>query len=318
MPGAPPSPRVFCAVKVGSNPLPPKRCCPCGCLYLEGSETSPYRSKSSNSTPLSVFSSRYLIITGVYTLSPHSAALPLVIARAPATTTALSGTTSGPSLRRAVNLPPHRIEQRRRARQDHARAQHRAPSHLRPFVDAAVAAHQHVVFNHHRTGVHRLQHSANLRRRAHMHPLAHLRARAHQRMGIDHRPLVHIRPHVHIHRRHADHSRRQIGTGPHRRAARNHPHPVIALKVPHRKRIRSTNENVPPACVSSETPSRKPSRIPASPKRWPASARRASPLPAAHLGQHIAKRHKRLQAPRSFSHPSPNSKQPFNLVSQLP
>ena len=54
-----------------------------------------YRSKSSNSTPLSVFSSRYFTMTGVYTLSPHSAALPLVIARAPATTTAPSGTTSG-------------------------------------------------------------------------------------------------------------------------------------------------------------------------------------------------------------------------------
>src|SRR4030095_1438986 len=45
----------------------------------------------------SVFSSRYLTITGVDRLSPHCGPIPCVTARDPGTTTAPSGTTSGAS-----------------------------------------------------------------------------------------------------------------------------------------------------------------------------------------------------------------------------
>src|SRR5215472_7793213 len=58
------------------------------CLHL---------SRSSSSIELCVFWSRYFTITGVYSASPHSAALPLLTARDPGTTTAPSGITRGES-----------------------------------------------------------------------------------------------------------------------------------------------------------------------------------------------------------------------------
>ncbi len=61
----------------------------------EAHSRSCYRSQSSSSAPRSVFSSRYLTITGVYSESFHSAPLPFVTAREPGTTTAFSGTSSG-------------------------------------------------------------------------------------------------------------------------------------------------------------------------------------------------------------------------------
>ncbi len=59
--------------------------------------TSFHRSQSSSSTPRSVFSSRYLTMTGVYSERFHSCPLPLVTAREPGTTTAFSGTSRGRS-----------------------------------------------------------------------------------------------------------------------------------------------------------------------------------------------------------------------------
>src|SRR5689334_23316019 len=56
-----------------------------------------HRSRSSSSIEPWVFSSRYFTMTGVYKLSPHSAALLLPMARDPGTTTAFSGITSGAS-----------------------------------------------------------------------------------------------------------------------------------------------------------------------------------------------------------------------------
>ena len=46
------------------------------------------------------------------------------------------------------------------AGEDHARAQHGAPAHDRALVDAAVAAHEHVVLDDHGQRAHRLQHAA--------------------------------------------------------------------------------------------------------------------------------------------------------------
>ena len=54
-----------------------------------------HRKASSSAALASVFSSRYLMITGAYTDNPHSIALPRLNAREPGTTTAFSGTTSG-------------------------------------------------------------------------------------------------------------------------------------------------------------------------------------------------------------------------------
>jgi hypothetical protein len=53
------------------------------------------RNASSSAALASVFSSRYLMITGAYTDNPHSMALPRPSDREPGTTTAFSGTTSG-------------------------------------------------------------------------------------------------------------------------------------------------------------------------------------------------------------------------------
>ena len=60
-----------------------------------GSDLCGYRSRSSSWILVSVFSSRYFTITGVYSEIPQSTPLPRVIARDPATTTAPSGTISG-------------------------------------------------------------------------------------------------------------------------------------------------------------------------------------------------------------------------------
>ncbi len=65
-------------------------------------------------------------------------------------------------------------------------AEHRAPLHDGAFVDAAIAAHQHVVFDDHRQRAHRLQHSADLRRGGNVAIRSHLRAASHQRVRIDH------------------------------------------------------------------------------------------------------------------------------------
>src|SRR5580658_690786 len=51
---------------------------------------------------------------------------------------------------RAQHLTAHHVIHRRAPRENRSRRQHRAPAHDRPFVDAAVAAHQHIVFQNHR------------------------------------------------------------------------------------------------------------------------------------------------------------------------
>ena len=230
-----------------------------------------------SSTPRSVRSSRYFTITGVYSDSPHSAALPLVIAREPGTTTASSGTRSGLVSRRAIDFARHGVEQRRRSRQNHAGAQHGARAHLRAFVDAAVSADQHVVLDDHGRGVDRLQHAADLRGGADVYALADLRAGAHQRVRVDHRAFVDVGADVDEHRRHADHGRRDVGSAAHRRASGNHAHLLAGGEVPRsdrcpcrRTRARAGRRS-PPACRCGS-----PAECPASPRRWSASGRRSS------------------------------------------
>ena len=82
-------------------------------------------------------------------------------------------------------------------------AEHRAPLHHGPFIDAAVAAHQHFVFDDHRQRAHRLQHAADLRGGRNMAIRSHLRAASHQRVRIDHGAVAHPGSGVDVHRRHA-------------------------------------------------------------------------------------------------------------------
>ena len=60
-------------------------------------------------------------------------------------------------------------------------------AHDGALVHAAVAADEHVVLDHDRRGIDRLEHAADLRGGAQVHALADLRARADQRVRVDHR-----------------------------------------------------------------------------------------------------------------------------------
>src|SRR6202008_2921092 len=76
-----------------------RRCGACGfflrVLRLPRGSARHYRIHASSSVRVSVRESRYFTITGVASDRPHSVPLPAVTARAPGTTTAPSGTTSG-------------------------------------------------------------------------------------------------------------------------------------------------------------------------------------------------------------------------------
>ncbi len=85
-----------------------------------------YRIHASSSVRVSVRESRYLTMTGVASERPHSGPLPAVTARAPGTTTAPSGTTSGRSAVRLDDLAAHEIVDRRRAGQHRAGGDDRA------------------------------------------------------------------------------------------------------------------------------------------------------------------------------------------------
>ena len=87
-----------------------------------------YRIHASSSVRVSVRESRYFTITGVASDSPHSGPLPAVTARAPGTTTAPSGTTSGRSAVGLMTSPLHEVVDGRRSGQHGARARSpRAP-----------------------------------------------------------------------------------------------------------------------------------------------------------------------------------------------
>src|SRR5579872_3938826 len=56
-------------------------------------------------------------------------------------------------------------------------------------------------------------------------------------MRIDHRAVVHVSSDVNKHGRHADHTRRNIGAGAHRRSARHNADAIPHRKSSHWKRI---------------------------------------------------------------------------------
>src|SRR5438270_9401277 len=72
----------------------------------------------------------------------------------------------------AINLPAYGVVDRRRSSEDNAGADHGSAAHDRPFVNAAVAADDDVVFDDDRQAADRLEHSADLRRRRKMHALS--------------------------------------------------------------------------------------------------------------------------------------------------
>ena len=165
-----------------------------------------YRIHFSSSVRASVLSSRYFTITGVASDRPHSLPAPTVTARAPGTTTAPAGTTSGCPGGRLDDRSVHQVVDRRRSREHGARGDHRALLDHRAFVETGVAADQHVVFDDHRHGAHRLEHAADLRRGADVHARADLRARSDQRVRIHQRSFADVGADVDVHRRHADHA----------------------------------------------------------------------------------------------------------------
>ena len=145
-----------------------------------------------------------------------------------------------------------------------AGAQHRAPLHHRAFVDAAIAADQHVVFHDHRQRAHRFQHAADLAGGRDVAVPADLRAASHQGVRIDHGAVVHVGAGVDIHGRHAgdalaDIARRRECSIRRARCARW----LCALKrfhgvsgfVEERLALASTD-------ISTMPPMRKPSRMP--------------------------------------------------------
>ena len=101
---------------------------------------------------------------------------------------------------RGEHFAADHVVNRRRARQNHAAAEHRALLDHRAFVDSAIPADQHVVFDDHRHRAHRFQHSADLRRGGNVAILADLRAASDQRVRIDHGPVAHVRARIDVHR----------------------------------------------------------------------------------------------------------------------
>src|ERR1035438_6994728 len=74
-----------------------------------------------------------------------------------------------------VNVPVDDVVERRGPGDDGARTEHGAPLDDGSFVDAAIAADQHVVFDNHGHRTDRLQHAADLRCRAQVNALTDLR-----------------------------------------------------------------------------------------------------------------------------------------------
>ncbi len=154
------------------------------------------------------------------------------MAREPGTTTAFSGMMSGRFDAGAEHVAVDEIEDRGAAGEDGSGGEHRALADDGAFVDAAVAADQHIVFNDDGAGVDRLEHAADLRRGAQVHALADLRAGADQGVRIDHGAFVDVGAGVDVHGRHADDAARHIGAGAHGRAAGHDAHAVRGGEKP--------------------------------------------------------------------------------------
>ena len=124
-----------------------------------------YRIHASSSVRVSVRESRYFTMTGVASDRPHSTPLPTVTARAPGTTTAPSGTTSGRSAVGLMISPLDQIVDGRRAGEHRAGRDDRPRLDDRALVDAGVSADQHLVLDDDRQRADRLDDAADLRAR---------------------------------------------------------------------------------------------------------------------------------------------------------
>src|SRR5690606_33370824 len=80
----------------------------------------------------------------------------------------------------------------------HAHRQHCVFLDDHTFHDFRAGAHEDVVLDDHRAGLHRLQHAADAHAAGQVHVLADLRARTHGGPGVDHGAFVHIGADVHI------------------------------------------------------------------------------------------------------------------------
>src|SRR5262249_2407664 len=96
----------------------------------------------------------------------------------------------------AVNLAIDQVINRSGAREYGSCPEYGTGSDQRTFIDSAVPAHQDVIFDDHRRGIYRLQHSADLRRCAQVHAFAHLGTRSHQGVRVDHRAFVDVGAHI--------------------------------------------------------------------------------------------------------------------------
>ena len=126
------------------------------------------------------------------------------------------------------------IEDGRAAGEDGSGGKHGAFADDGAFVDAAVAADEHVVFDHDRAGVDRLEHAADLCCRAEVNPLADLRAGTHEGVRIDHGAFVDLGAGIDVHGRHAYHAAREVGAGTDRRAAGHDADAVVGSEMPRR------------------------------------------------------------------------------------
>ena len=99
------------------------------------------------------------------------------------------------------------------------------------FVDAAITADKHIIFDDNRQSTHGFEHAAELRCRREVHMLSHLGARAHEGMRIDHGTLVDKCSYINIRRRHHYHRRRQVGSAAHAAAAGHYAHALFGSEA---------------------------------------------------------------------------------------
>ena len=170
---------------------------------------------------MSVLSSRYFTMTGVANERPQSLPAPTVTALRARHDDRAFGNHDRQAFGRLENTAVRQVVDRRRARQHRAGADDRAALHDRPFVDAGVAADQHLVLDDDGQGADRFDHAADLRAGADVHLRPDLRARSDQRVAVDQGAFADVRADVDVHRRHADHAPADEGAFPHGRSARH-------------------------------------------------------------------------------------------------
>src|ERR1039458_8866223 len=107
------------------------------------------------------------------------------------------------------------------------------PMGSRPFVHAAVPAHQYIVFNDYRQRAYGLQHATDLRGGRDVAVLPDLRAASDQGVRIDHGAVVHICAHVDVHGRHAGDAFADVDAIANAGSAGNDAHSALRREVLH-------------------------------------------------------------------------------------